>query len=375
MLENDENENGDSGLQGKNLPRQEVINTPGLDVFGPPSYVENKDSGEQENQNLLDTLGHEDFFPPNYAEQLDCVEEDKLLESKGATIIEGIESDEVAKYSERQKCMHVKRTGLFKIRVTCEGVPSPDDSTFYIRVMLVRDHEGFTHIPVDQVCEKHDEGDELKKHVLRYSKDYNFYPAIYVNGYRPSIVVEVPPPEDGNIVVTMGVYFKCNDSCVTSQQMVSESKSMAHKARDLRLVTTLEIRKNFKMEIIQRNSMLLWIKAALDKTHLIREHRRGPQGGLAQKLKRENNEPEPGTSTSTSTSTSNKKKRKIGDHKVKVPACGQCGQPAPPVDHMEELLKERVYREEDQVAAADQMYLEMLGKVKAHNEAVNKNPQ
>ena len=97
MLENDENENGDSGLQGKNLPRQEVINTPGLDVFGPPSYVENKDSGEQENQNLLDTLGHEDFFPPNYAEQLDCVEEDRLLERKGAIIIEGIESDEVGK--------------------------------------------------------------------------------------------------------------------------------------------------------------------------------------------------------------------------------------------------------------------------------------
>ena len=94
---------------------------------------------------------------------------------------------------------------------------------------------------------------------------------------------------------------------------------------------------------------------------------RGPQGGLAQKLKRENTEPEPGTSTSTS----NKKKRKIGDHKVKVP----CGQPAPPVDHMEELLKERVYREEDQVAAADQMYLEILGKIHAHNEAVNKNPQ
>lgn len=108
-------------------------------------------------------------------------------------------------------------------------MPSPDDSTFYIRVMLVRDHEGFTHIPVDQVCEKHDEGDKLKRHVLRYSKgdpfafnttfinglgrclhhrdtgipdilqlcfsftfsDYNFYPAIYVNGYRPSIVVEV----------------------------------------------------------------------------------------------------------------------------------------------------------------------------------------
>ena len=46
--------------------------------------------------------------------------------------------------------------------------------------------------------------------------------------------------------------FSIDLFAVTSQQMVSESKSMAHKARDLRLVTTLEIRKNFKMEIIQR---------------------------------------------------------------------------------------------------------------------------
>ena len=38
---------------------------------------------------------------------------------------------------------------------------------------------------------------------------------------------------------------------VTSQ-MLSESKSMTHKARDLRLVHTLEIRRNFKMEILQR---------------------------------------------------------------------------------------------------------------------------
>jgi len=235
----DENENEDFGLQGENLPPQK-----GLDVFEPTSYAENA--------NLLDTLGQEDLYPANYAEQLNCVEEDRILESKGAIKIEGIESDEVAKYSELQKCMHVKRAGLFKIRIICEDVPSSDDSNYYIRLVLVRDHEGFTHIPVDQVCEKHYEGDELKKHVLRYSKDYNFFPAIYVDGYRPSIVFEVPPPEDGKIVVTLGVEFKCNDSCVTSQEMSSESKSMAHKARDLRLVHTLEIRRNFKMEIIQR---------------------------------------------------------------------------------------------------------------------------
>ena len=91
----------------------------------------------------------------------------------------------------------------------------------------------------------------------------------------------------------------------------------------------------------------------------------GKQTGLVQKLKRENTESEPGTSTLTS----NKR-----DHKEKV-LCATCVQPTPPVDHMEELLKERLYREEDQVAAADQMYLEILGKIIAHNKAVNKNPQ
>ena len=106
-------------------------------------------------------------------------------------------------------------------------------------------------------------------------------------------------------------FIKINLFAVTSQ-MLSESKSMTHKARDLRLVHTLEIRRNFKMEILQRrfvssftivlifdrsttqfsfplktisttdrlilmflhSSMSLWIKSVLDKTHLIREQRR-----------------------------------------------------------------------------------------------------
>ena len=61
--------------------------------------------------------------------------------------------------------MHVKRTGHFKIRVTCEGIKLinkeiilqadfsgvPSSFAFFLRLMLVRDHYGFTHIPVDQV--------------------------------------------------------------------------------------------------------------------------------------------------------------------------------------------------------------------------------
>jgi hypothetical protein len=269
--------------------------------------------------------------------------------------------------------MHVKRTGQFKIRITCEGVPS--SFAFFLRLLLVRDHYGFSHIPVDQVCKKHQgQGDdELKNHVLRFPEDYKDYRANYVEGCRPSVVFEVPPPEDGKIEVTLPVYFICNDSCVTSQQMVSESKSMTHKARDLRLVCTLEIRRNFgdALEIVQRNSMLLWIKAALYKTDLIREQRRGPQGGLAQKLKRESNEPEPGTSTTI-------KRRKTGDKKVKVPASmkvAPCDQLAPPVDHLEALLSERVWPAENQVTALESLYEEMLRTTVARNEAVFKNLQ
>ena len=90
MLENpnNKNENEDSGLQEENLPPQDTL---GLDVFGPPSYAENVESG------VLDTLGQEELYPANYAEQLNCVEEDRILESKGAIKIEGIESDEVGK--------------------------------------------------------------------------------------------------------------------------------------------------------------------------------------------------------------------------------------------------------------------------------------
>merc|ERR1711971_764942 len=146
--------------------------------------------------------------------------------------------------------------------------------------------------------------------------------------------------------------------------MLSESKSMKHKARNLRLVHTLEIRKNFKMEILQRSSMSLWIKAALHKTDLIREQRRGPQGGLAQKLKREKSEPE----TSTSTSRAKKRKaRKVKAVKVKAPMEPEavpCPQLEPPiVDHMEVLLSKRVYNEDDQVAAFNNLSEEMLRKI------------
>ena len=109
---------------------------------------------------------------------------------------------------------------------------------------------------------------------------------------------------------------------------------------------------------------------------------RGPQGGLAQKLKRENNEP--GT---TRAKKRKAKKRKIGDDKVKVastmeshipdnePGVAPCPQPEPPVDLMELLLSERVYHEEDQGVALNNLYEEMFRKTVAHNEAVIKNLQ
>jgi len=74
-----------------------------------------------------------------------------------------------------------------------QGVPSSDNNfeKYYIRLMLVRNHNGFTHLPVDRVCDVHGTGDDLKSHVLRISKEQNSYPANYVDGKRPSIVFEV----------------------------------------------------------------------------------------------------------------------------------------------------------------------------------------
>ena len=54
---------------------------------------------------------------------------------------------------------------------------------------------------------------------------------------------------------------------------------------------------------------------------------------------------------------------------MKVPAQLE----SPVVDHMEVLLFERVYNEDDQVAAFNNLSEEMLRKIVARNEAVNKN--
>ena len=59
-----------------------------------------------------------------------------------------------------------------KDNIIIQGVPSSDNNfeKYYIRLMLVRNHNGFTHLPVDRVCDVHGTGDELKSHVLRISK-------------------------------------------------------------------------------------------------------------------------------------------------------------------------------------------------------------
>ena len=100
---------------------------------------------------------------------------------------------------------------------------------------------------------------------------------------------------------------------------------------------------------------------------------RGPQGGYAQKLKREIGEPESqkkkakkikreSSSTSAGPSNRNKKKQTAT---------------APPetVDHIESILSIRVYNAEDQTAALSEVIDEMGQRIFAHNEAVNKSLQ
>jgi len=142
----------------------------------------------------FEDFGLPELFPENPSDEYASPHvEENILESIGRMKTRAILMDKVVEYSDIQKCLHVKRGSSLKFHVTCEGVPSSDNNfeKYYIRLMLVRNHNGFTHLPVDRVCDVHGTGDELKSHVLRISKDQNSYPANYVDGKRPSIVFEV----------------------------------------------------------------------------------------------------------------------------------------------------------------------------------------
>ena len=100
---------------------------------------------------------------------------------------------------------------------------------------------------------------------------------------------------------------------------------------------------------------------------------RGPQGGYAQKLKRENGEPESqkkkakkikreGSPTSAGPSNRNKKKQTATT-------------PPETVDHIESILSLRVYNAEDQTAAFSEVIEEMGQRIIAYNEAGNKSLQ
>jgi len=151
---------------------------------------------------------------------------------------------------------------------------------------------------------------------------------------------------------------------------------MPHKGRDLRLMHTLEIKRNYKMEILQRCSTFLWIKADISRSHVLKKERRSAVGGLAQKRIRENGEKE---------KSLNKKKRPKKVKAQDIPTqprtyvqnkkkVNTATTPQESVDHMEKLLTERVYHAEDQTTAFSEMIEEMGQRIFAYN-SVKKSPQ
>jgi hypothetical protein len=176
--------------------------------------------------------------------------------------------------------------------------------------MLVRNHNGFTHLPVDRVCDV----TSLTSTALAMNWKARFFafqktkililPTMLTESVLPlflrwaamlsCVLVEslcqcwfqVPPPENGRIDLLLTVYFTCNDSCVNSQTYNETTKSvcMPHKGRDLRLIHTLEIKRNYKMEILQRCSTFLWIKADISRPHVLKKERRSAVGGLGSEI-------------------------------------------------------------------------------------------
>lgn len=175
----------------------------------------------------------------------------------------------------------------------------PTETMFYWRYLLLRTNQIYASYPVDLICKGHQiENDKNVKNILRPLPGQ--VRSHLVEDEHPSLLFQTHPMT-GNELTEVGklgsiedlheFYFSCNDSCVTcsmADRIQSKSaKTMKMAARDLRLVITLEKKTPDGMEVIARRSELVWPKAQVCTRDLEKEERRLPQGGSAQKIRRE----------------------------------------------------------------------------------------
>lgn len=180
-------------------------------------------------------------------------------------------------------------------------VPVVSGGHYFIRSVLVRLNAPYKEIPVDQVCDSHDQGDkegEKKRQVLQMKPGLVDHSAFYTNTLdrRTSLCLWVSPPnEEGEVIATKKMVVTCTSSCATSSAKFKKPE----RARDMALVQTLEVQKpGGEVEVLARVANNVWPKADVNKRDYKKPERRKPKGGASepQKRKRRASVPEPGCS-------------------------------------------------------------------------------
>jgi len=180
-----------------------------------------------------------------------------------------------------QKVFHVRsgRSGRFSLNMEYTNVPpfNTVESSLQLKIELKRIHQEYKHIPVNKVCEKHqEEGD----------KNHPILPALMEpeDKYKHSIDgshlwYSCGFPNDGLLKEQISLSFPCNDSCETSNSQMVRKEA----ARDVLLSCSLFLLGNDGSEkCLHTERIHVWPKATITKRDLDKLERHLPKGSIAQ---------------------------------------------------------------------------------------------
>ena len=141
--------------------------------------------------------------------------------------------------------------------------------------MLIQKWHTNNPILVDCICEKHEGQQPIQ--VLPGSQH------VYTKGVRPSLVIILPAPINGEIKADAHIQFPCNDSCGRNWSILmleltvrfprfmpgnSLTRKIREIGRDLNLFCTIEVKTSNGIEVLARRKISVWIKVTSVRSDL-----------------------------------------------------------------------------------------------------------
>ena len=201
-----------------------------------------------------------------------------------------VEDTDVCVWSPHNKRYHLLSGLRGSISLTASFTGINDDilvDEYITRVVLIRTNPQHKLYPIETVCSKHKLKTENSDQVLQAkpgTPEENFW---YTSkGPCKSIVFKTPKPnKQGVITLQINLMSTCFDTCDVQHEYFQRLVNISgkEKSRDMCIVVTLEARKLNDLITIGRGNIKVWMKAKISQTDLLKERRREPKGGAAQK--------------------------------------------------------------------------------------------